>query len=85
MVLRFLYTARAKKELRSVPSADREKIVSRVEAYAADPDAPQHDVRSLVNMPIGYRLRVGDWRVLFDIEDNEMHICRVVHRREAYR
>ena len=85
MALRFVYTNRAKKELNEVPPADRQRIVRRVEAYAAEPDAPRHDVRRLVNTSPGYRLRVGNWRVLFDIDGEIMDIQRVLHRREAYR
>ncbi len=34
-----------------------------------------------------YRLRVGDWRVLFDKDETTrtMEVGRVLHRREAYR
>ncbi len=85
MALHFVYTSRAKKELNAVPSADRERITRRIEAYAADPGAPQHDVWRLVSMSPTNRLRVGDWRVLFDVDDDTMKIQRVLHRREAYR
>lgn len=86
MNLHVVYTNRAKKELHAVPPPDRERIVRHVEAYARDPDAPQHDVRRLTNTSPGYRLRVGNWRVLFDIDGYyTMDIQRVLHRREAYR
>jgi mRNA interferase RelE/StbE len=85
LALRFVYTNRAKKELNGVPPADRERIARRVEAYAAEPSSPRHDVRRLVNMSPANRLRVGDWRVLFEIEGDAMTIHRVLHRREAYR
>jgi len=34
-----------------------------------------------------YRLRIGDWRVIFTLEDGDrnMVIVRVVNRRDAYR
>lgn len=32
-----------------------------------------------------YRLRVGDWRVLFEVERDKIVIYRILHRREAYR
>jgi len=32
-----------------------------------------------------YRLRIGDYRVLFTLQDNTMHIFGVRHRSEAYR
>ncbi|MDH4220892.1 MAG: type II toxin-antitoxin system RelE/ParE family toxin [Candidatus Aminicenantes bacterium] len=33
----------------------------------------------------GYRFRIGDYRVIFDIEGNEIGVLRVGHRREIYR
>ncbi len=32
-----------------------------------------------------YRFRIGDYRVIFDIEDDEIVILRVGHRRDIYR
>ena len=85
MALQFRYTPRAEKELHALPKLDRERIERKVETYAATPDSPQHDVRALVNTSPRYRLRVGDWRVLFEIEQNTMQVRRILHRREAYR
>ena len=35
--------------------------------------------------PPEYRLRVGDWRVRFHLEDETVRVLRVRNRREAYR
>lgn len=32
-----------------------------------------------------WRLRVGDWRIRYDIVGEEVHLLRVRHRREVYR
>jgi mRNA interferase RelE/StbE len=85
MALRFVYLPRSEKEMRAVPEPDRARIARRIEAYVADPDSPQHDVKALVNTSPRLRLRVGNWRVLFELEGDTMHIHRVLHRREAYR
>ena len=42
------------------------------------------DVKRLVNYTPGYRLRVGDWRVLFQPEGSRLVVHRIVHRSEAY-
>jgi mRNA interferase RelE/StbE len=42
------------------------------------------DVKRLVNFTPGYRLRVGDWRVLFQSERDRLVIHRIVHRSQAY-
>ena len=43
------------------------------------------DVRRLTNFTPEYRLRVGDYRILFEIEGDQIVIYRIRHRREAYR
>jgi mRNA interferase RelE/StbE len=43
------------------------------------------DVKPLTNFTPEYRLRVGDYRVLFEVEANEVVIYRVLHRKDAYR
>ncbi len=43
-------------------------------------------VRQLVDSRIGeYRLRVGDYRVLFDLDGKNIVILRVQHRKDVYR
>jgi mRNA interferase RelE/StbE len=43
-------------------------------------------VKRLTNFTPEYRLRAGDYRVLFEIEDNSrIVVYRVCHRREAYK
>jgi mRNA interferase RelE/StbE len=42
------------------------------------------DVKRLSNFSPSYRLRVGDYRVLFELEGNKIIIYRVKHRRDAY-
>lgn len=42
------------------------------------------DVKRLTGQPPRFRLRVGDYRVLFRMEDDTMNVYRVAHRREAY-
>jgi len=73
------------KQLRALPRQDADRIRQRIRAYAADPRHPAHDVMRLANPPPTYRLRVGDWRVLFDVIDGKMIVHRVLHRKEAYR
>jgi len=43
------------------------------------------DVKRPTNFAPEYRLRIGEYRVLFEIEKKKIIIYRVRHRREAYR
>jgi len=76
---------RARKELRGLPKADRDSVLERLQAYAADPDDPGHAVPALVGEEPICRLRVGEWRVLFDRIGQRIEVCSIRHRRESYR
>jgi len=43
------------------------------------------DVKRLKKFVPNYRLRVGDWRVLFDVDGRRVTIHDVKHRSEAYK
>ncbi len=61
-------------------------IREKLEQIAQDPYASQANVTKLQNRP-GYRLRVGDWRVIYEIRDDELIILvlRIAPRGEVYR
>ena len=42
------------------------------------------DVKRLTNYSPEYRLRVGDWRVLFNVEGDMLSIERISHRSDTY-
>lgn len=84
MDVRFL--PRALKDLRGLTPTDRQRVTAKIDQYAAAPATLANNVKALVNSDL-CRLRVGDWRVLFSIEDGVvtvMLVHRVRHRREAY-
>ena len=85
MALHVVFTRRAAKDLRSLPRDDRDRALDRITAFAAEPTAPHHDVIHLVGQSKGYRLRVGDWRVVFNVNADVIEVLRIGHRREVYR
>ncbi len=46
---------------------------------------PLGDIKKLQGIDNGYRLRVGDLRVLFSIEDNIIYIDNIIPRGQAYK
>jgi len=52
-----------------LPRDTSSRIVRKINAYAQDPASLANNVKRLTGHP-GYRLRVGDWRVLFVIEED---------------
>lgn len=85
MPLEIALTRDAAKELARLPATDRERVERRIEAYAEAPEAPGPDVIALAGARGLYRLRSGDWRVIFELEEERMRILSVKHRREAHR
>ncbi|NQU39824.1 MAG: type II toxin-antitoxin system RelE/ParE family toxin [Lentisphaerae bacterium] len=74
---------RASKDLRRIQKQDASRIADALELLG---DNLSGDVKRLTNFTPEYRLRVGQYRVLFEVEnENEIVVYRIVHRREAYR
>ncbi|WP_103728916.1 type II toxin-antitoxin system RelE/ParE family toxin [Novosphingobium sp. HII-3] len=59
------YARTALKTLRSMPAPTAKRIVTKVEAYAADPASQANNVKALKGSD-DIRLRVGDWRVIMN-------------------
>lgn len=75
------FESRALKDLRRLDKQLSKRIVDRIENMAED---LRGDVKKLTDHSPQYRLRVGDYRVLFDVEDETIVIHRVRNRREVY-
>ena len=69
------YTKPAIKTMAAMPRNVRELVKSKIEALARDPFGAVN-VKQLVGEP-GYRLRVGDWRVIYDVDSGRL-VVRVL-------
>jgi mRNA interferase RelE/StbE len=75
------------KALRRMQRAKAEDIAAAVGRVAADPSAPNNNLRALKGVPNGFRIRVGDWRVSYtvDREANVIDVFEIAPRGGAYR
>ena len=73
---------RAEKDLAAVPKPDLQSIA---DAIFSLEDGLVGDIKRLTNFSPEYRLRIGNWRVLFEVAKNKITIYRILHRKEAYR
>jgi mRNA interferase RelE/StbE len=74
----------ARKQILRIPPPHFERIQKSIAALAQEPRPV--GAKKLAGES-GYRVRVGDYRVLYEIDDeaNQVTIYRVKHRREVYR
>lgn len=80
--MRIAYTTTSIRTLAKMPRAERERIVAKIEAYAAAPTA--FAKTKTLRGREGMRLRVGDWRVVFTTANETMTIVIVGHRSDVY-
>lgn len=76
------YKPAATKALRKMPANLALRIVSKIEAYAADPAAQANNVKALKGNS-GIRLRVGDWRVIM-LDEDVLDILEIGPRGSIY-
>ena len=68
MLYTLLIKKQAKKMLQSAPQSDKNRITEKIVQLGVNPDNPNLDIKKLQREPY-FRLRVGQWRVIFDRND----------------
>jgi len=81
MVYHLILTERARASLKSMSPDVARRIVRKIERMRNDLAG---DVKRLTNFEPAYRLRVGDWRVLFDVARWTIVVQDVKHRSRVY-
>ena len=79
--MRIEYDQSALDDLDELPDRIRAQIVRKIERLQ---DGLHGDIKQLRGTDVAYRLRMGDYRILFDVESNVIVIRRIRHRKEAY-
>lgn len=75
------YLDTAAREMARLPAGVRKRIAAKLDRYAA---TGAGDVIQLKG-DVSFRLRVGDYRLVFDQTDEEITVLVVAHRRDVYR
>lgn len=83
-----VYTAnrRVEKEIRDLEKSTRDRVIQALRNLAQNP-RPQGARKLGGKLRGAWRIRVGSYRILYDIDDDEhaVIILAVLHHREAYR
>lgn len=77
-------TKSALKRLEKIPTSDRNKLITLIENLATD---PRPTGSKKLTGRIGWRVRTGNYRVIYDIEDTlcTILVIDVDHRKNIYR
>jgi mRNA interferase RelE/StbE len=75
----------AVKTLAALAKADQRRIARKIDGLAKDPRPPE--VEKLAGVEGLHRVRSGDYRILYEIQDERVLVLvvRIGHRREVYR
>lgn len=75
----------ALKQLEKLSKNVQKRIIKKLDFYCSQ-KAPLEFAEHLIDKRLGsYRFRIGEYRVVFDVDGNQIIIILVGHRREIYR
>lgn len=80
------FSTHAGRQLRKLDPTARLAIIAALESLALDPHAPNPNVKPLRGEDGRLRLRVGDYRVVYDLYDDELvvWVIKLGHRKQVY-
>jgi len=70
------------KDLRKIDKNNQKVIIEKIEKMSHNLSG---DIKKLTHYTPEYRLRVGNYRILFEIEDDKIIIYTIQHRKESYK
>lgn len=79
------FSRQADRQFRYLPSQIQQRLKSKIDLLATTPRPPGSEKLSGADQL--YRIRVGDYRIVYAVEDDRLLVLvvRVGHRREVYR
>ena len=82
MLYKIEFKPQSLKDGKTIPRKDLERILKKIEALQEN---MLGDVKHLTNTEPEYRLRVGDYRVLFEVHEEIIVVYRIRHRKDIYK
>lgn len=83
--MNYSFKSASLRQLEKLPKTVQKRIIKKLDFYCASP-SPLKFAEHLVDKRLGsYRFRIGEYRLVFDVENKEIIILLVGHRREIYR
>lgn len=69
-----LYHPRTLRQARKLPEKERTKIILEIKKLAQDPFSSGLNIKKLVNTQHSYRLRIGNLRVIYEVDQDSKKI-----------
>lgn len=84
MSYRVEFTTAAARQVRKPPRPARDRVLEAISGLREDPRPPA--AKKLVGEQTAWRIRIGDYRVIYDVFDGELvvTVVRAGHRRDVY-
>ena len=75
------------RSVRKLPMLERQRLVGGLEVLRTTPRGLDKKIKKLTNVKHGYRLRVGNWRVLYLVTESErvITVFQIDRRDKAYK
>lgn len=70
------------KDLKKIDKQAKQRIHDKIMELQQFPNVS--NIKKLTNFEPAYRIRVGDYRILFDVFESHIEIGRVLHRKDSY-
>ena len=80
-----IFSTEAKKDIEKLDSQIKKRLKRKLEEIASSSNVKSLAKRLINFADADYRLRVGDYRITFDLQDNVIAIVRIRHRKDVYR
>ncbi len=79
------FTTAAARAIRKLPKNVRSRLLDAIGGLSDEPRPP--GARKLAGADLAWRIRLGDYRVIYEVEDDALlvTVVRAAHRREVYR
>jgi mRNA interferase RelE/StbE len=78
-----VFTHRAIRDLKLIDKQLQIQLLNKIKWFSKE---PLKYVRKLISTKIGsYRFRIGDYRVIFDVVNENIVILRIGHRKDIYK
>ncbi|MEW5953356.1 MAG: type II toxin-antitoxin system RelE/ParE family toxin [Bacillota bacterium] len=85
MEYKILFSPRARKDFKKIDRETKTKVKEALNGILAIP--PRGDIKKLKGFKERYRLRVGDWRILYSLDRKigELIVLEILPRKDAYK